>query len=170
MKLLKLVPVFLFWAVVSNAQTGQTAQSAQAIKDEDLRKYALTMDSVKVMQETLTKIIAENVQKNTVMTVARYNELFKLTGDQAKLTAANATPEEIAFLKDIEDLRELNISRINTTYQALAKEYVGLKTFNSIKKSLTADQALKTRYESISQEVVSSKQTTAQPAGGSEGQ
>jgi len=138
---------------------GVYAQTAAGVSDDDLRKYAITMDSVKVMQETLTQIITENVQKNTVMPVSRYNQLFKLTGDQAKLQEANATPAEIAFLKEISDLRQFNIDRINATYQALAKEYIGLKAFNSIKKSLETDQNLKKRYEGISQEVQGSRKT-----------
>ena len=151
--MLKMLMVVSFCAVTC----GANAQTAAGISDDDLRKYAITMDSVKVMQQTLTQIIAENVQKNTVMPVSRYNELFKITDDQAKLQQANATPDEIAFLKEINELRQYNIARINAAYQALAKEYVGLKAFNAIKKSLEADENLKKRYEGISQQVQTSK-------------
>jgi hypothetical protein len=143
-----LIPVILLSVVVVKAQT-----TAPAITDEDLKKYAITMDSVKDMQTSLNQIVAEKVQKNTVMSVARYNELFKIIADEAKLTAAKATSEEIAFVKSIDTLRQENIARINATYQALAKDYVGLKTFNAIKKSLASDEALKAKYESISKEV-----------------
>lgn len=141
-----------------------TAKATSNITDEDLKKYAITQDSIKGMQETLLKIIAENVQQNTVMTVSRYNELFKIEKDQAKLTAAKATPQEIAYLKEISDLKELNTQRINATYQALAKEYVGLKTFNLIRKSLAADPSLKSRYQAISQQTESTEnKPTTQP-------
>jgi hypothetical protein len=145
--------------MVVNAQTKTTTTKSTAkpaaISDEDLKKYAMTMDSVKGMQETLQQIIAEQVQKNTVMKVERYNQLFKIAEDQAKLAEAQATPEEIAFLKELADLRTLNVARINSTYQALAKEYVGLKTFNAIKKSLDTDPNLKTRLEAVSKETSS---------------
>jgi NAD(P)-dependent dehydrogenase (short-subunit alcohol dehydrogenase family) len=142
-----LVPcLFMFMALGSNAQT------SKEISDEDLKKYAATMDSVKGMQESLQELVAEAVRSNTVMPVNRYNELFKLTGDEAKLKAANATAEEIAFLEQIDDLRKVNIERINATYQALAKDYVGLKAFNAIRKSLESDQALKARYDNVSKE------------------
>jgi hypothetical protein len=150
----------VLFTIVWSLSMAQTS-TAPKITDEELKKYAETMDSVKVMQETLTKIISENVQKNTVMPVARYNELFKIAADQAKLKAANATAEEIAFLKEIADLRQYNIERINTAYQALAKDYVGLKAFNAIKKSLDTDTALKARYEGINQELQSKRQTPA---------
>lgn len=154
-------PSHLIWSLIFTVVSfASQAQTAAGVSDDDLERYALTMDSVKVMQETLQQIIAQNVQQNTVMSVARYNELFKLNGDEAKLTAANATPEEKKFLQEITDLRQYNINRINAAYQALAKEYVGLKAFNAIKKSIETDEKLKARYEAISQEVQSKKQTS----------
>ena len=136
------------------------AQTTPKISDEDLKKYAQTMDSVKVMQETLQQIITENVQNNKVMTVARYNELFKITTDSTKLNAANATTEEKAFLQEVADLRVYNNARINTTFQGLVKEYVGVKTFNTIKKSLETDTELKSRLDNISQQETSRQSTS----------
>jgi hypothetical protein len=132
---------------------GSKAQTSKEITDEDLTKYAVTMDSVAAMQESLRQIVAETVQKNTVMPVSRYNELFKIAEDEAKLKEKNATPEEIAFLKQIDDLRKVNIERINASYQSLAKDYVGLKAFNAIRKSLNSDQELKARYDNLSKDL-----------------
>jgi hypothetical protein len=149
MKFLKFTLPLLFLSAVSVAQTTPT------ISDDDLRKYAVTMDSVDGMKATLTAIISEMVQTNKVMSVARYNELFKITKDEAQLAQKQATPEEIAFLKDVEAKREEEVARINLNYQALAKDYVGLKAFNAIRKSLETDEALKAKYESISKEIES---------------
>lgn len=149
MKITKvLVPCLLLLVAV-----GSKAQTSKEITDEDLKKYAITMDSVEAMQESLRNIIAETVQKTTVMPVARYNELFKIVNDEAKLKETKATPEQIAFLKQIEDLRKLNVERINATYQSLAKDYVGLKAFNAIRKSLDSDQALKARFDNLSKDL-----------------
>jgi hypothetical protein len=167
MKLMNvLTAALLFTVCVATAQTKGTKSTDSkstpeakmepakvAITDEDLRKYAITMDSVKGMQETLQAIIAEMVQKNTVMKVQRYNELFKIADDEAKLTAAQATAEEKQFLKDVAEKRKEETARINATYQGLAKDYVGLKAFNAIRKSLQSDQELKAKYETISKEV-----------------
>lgn len=149
MKFIKvLIPcVMLFMAVETRAQ------SSTEISDEDLKKYAVTMDSVAAMQQSLRDIVAETVRANTVMEISRYNELFKIADDSAKMKAANATAEEIAFLKQIDDLRKVNIERINASYQALAKDYVGLKTFNAIRKSLQSDQTLKARYDKLSSDI-----------------
>ena len=150
MKIIKvLLPcLVLFIAAGAKAQTTE-------ITDEDLKKYAVVMDSVAAMQESLREIVAETVRANTVMPINRYNELFKIAADEAKMKEANATPEETAFLNQIDDLRKVNIERINATYQALAKDYVGLKTFNAIRKSLQSDQALKARYDNISKDTES---------------
>jgi hypothetical protein len=151
-------------ANISNAQTTKpsatkptksTATSQATITDEDLKKYAMTLDSVKGMQLTLNEIIAEMVQKNTVMSVQRYNDLFKIAGDQAKLAEKQATPEEVKFLKDLADKRTEEMARVNATYQGLVKDYVGVKTFNTIKKSLETDQELKAKYDTMSKELAS---------------
>ncbi len=143
-----LIPCLVFFTVV-----GSKAQTSSQISDEDLKKYAITMDSVEAMQQSLRDIVAETVRSNTVMPITRYNELFKIAEDSVKMKAANATPEEIAFLKQIDDLRKVNIKRINATYQDLAKNYVGLKAFNAIRKSLQSDQALKARYDNLSKDM-----------------
>ena len=151
MKIIKvLVPCLMLFVAV-----GSKAQSSTEITDEDLKKYAITMDSVEAMQQSLRSIVAEAVQGTEAMSVARYNELFKIADDSTKLKAANATPGEIAFLKQIDDLRAVNIERINATYQALAKDYVGLKAFNAIRKSLQSDQELKARYDKLSSDTES---------------
>jgi len=151
MKIVKVVIPCLFLFIAAGSQ----AQTSTAITDEDLTKYAVTMDSVEAMQESLRELVAETVRANTVMPIARYNELIKIQEDSTKMKAANATPEEIAFLKQIADLRKVNIERINTTYQDLAKNYVGLKTFNQIRKSLQSDQQLKARYDNVSKGIES---------------
>jgi hypothetical protein len=153
MKLLRFfLPVVLGSVIsVSQAQTKTTS----SFSDEDLKKYAITMDSVKGMQETLTAMITEMVQKNTVMSVPRYNELFKIADNEAKLAEAKATPEELAFVKEVAAKRTEELARINATYMALAKDYVGAKAFNAIKKSIDSDQAVKAKYESLTKELES---------------
>ena len=150
MKYLKfLTPVIMLTVItISRAQT-----TAPTFTDEDLKKYAVAMDSVQDMQEKLSATLTEMVQKTTVMPVTRYNELFKIIGDEAKLAEAKATPEEIAFVKEVGAKRTEENAKISATFQALAKEFVGLKAFNAIKKSLATDQALKDKYETISKEI-----------------
>lgn len=152
MKLLRfLMPVmFLFALNVSNAQ-----DTDRGFTDEDLKKYAVTMDSVEAMKKNLSAIVTEMVQSNTVMSVPRYNELFKIADDTAKLAATNATPAEIEFLEKVEAKREEEIAKMNATYQTMAKDYVGVKQFNAIRKAIKEDEEVKAKYDEVYKEVES---------------
>src|ERR1700754_4815412 len=123
MKLFRLLFAVTLLCVVS---LGYAQTTAPTFNDEDLKKYAITMDSVKGMQETLNASITEMVRKNTVMKVDRYNQLFKIIDDQAKLEEAKATTEEVAFVKEVAAKRASETANISATFQKLAKEYVGL--------------------------------------------
>jgi hypothetical protein len=79
--------------------------------------------------------------------------LFKVINDEAKLMEANATLDEIRFVKDVIAKREEGTAKIKETYQALAKEYVGATAFNKVKKALASDADLKTKYQSIMDEL-----------------
>jgi hypothetical protein len=140
---------FLAVIFLSSFGTINAQNASQEFTDEDLKKYATTMDSVDAMKQNLSNMVAEMVRTNTVMPVQRYNELFKIAADEAKLTEAKATPEEIAFLKQVEAKRADEIAKMNATYQSLAKDYVGLKQFNAIKKSIETDEAVKAKYEGM---------------------
>jgi hypothetical protein len=150
MKFLTFSMTVVFVSVVSfsNAQT-----STPAFSDEDLKNYAITMDSVEAMTQTLNATITEMVQKNTVMSVPRYNELFKIADDQTKLSEAKATPEEVAFVKQVADKRKEETAKINANFQALVKEKVGLTKYSAIKKSLETDADVKAKYESITNDL-----------------
>ena len=82
------------------------------------------------------------------MTTARYNDLSKIVDDEAALTKAKATPEEIAFIKEVAAKKEEGTMRIQETFQSMAKDYVGANAYNKIKKGLASDPELQKRYQS----------------------
>ena len=133
----------------TTSTTITTPQGDASISDEDLKKYAVTMDSVNGMKQSLLSEITKKVQGNTAITVSRYNELYKVIGDEVKLAEAKATPEEIAFVKEVDAFKNEGAAKINEQFQKLAKEYVGVATFNKIKNSLATDNDLKSRYDQI---------------------
>ncbi len=87
------------------------------------------------------------------MNASRYNDLSKIAKDEAKLTEAKATPEEIEFLKAVAAKKEEGTANINAAFQSLAKEYVGVAVFNKVKKALATDLELKTKYDSLMDEM-----------------
>lgn len=125
-----------------NAQT----ESAE-ITDDQLEKYAVTMDSVNDMKASLLKDIEAMVKDNEKMTNARYNELSKIADDPAALAKAKATPAEIEFIKEVAVKKEEGTAKIQETFQSMAKEYVGASDYNKIKKALATDPELQKRYQ-----------------------
>ena len=137
----------LFFVVQTiNAQNSTTAQSE--ITDEELEKYAVTMDSVEDMKTSLLEDITKMVESNEKMTNARYNDLSKIVDDEAALQEAKATPEEIAFLKEVAAKKEEGTKKIQETFQSMAKDFVGASSYNKIKNQLKTNPELKKRYES----------------------
>ena len=105
------------------------------------------MDSVNDMKASLLKDIEAMVKDNEKMTNARYNELSKIADDPAALAKAKATPEEIAFIKEVAAKKEEGTAKIQETFQSMAKEYVGASDYNKIKKALATDPELQKRYQ-----------------------
>jgi len=127
----------------------QAPATNQSVSAEELNKYATAMDSVNQLTAAVKDTITAMVNSNKAVSANRYNELSKIIGDEAKLSAANATPDEIAFVKKVVERKDQETAKVNQTFQNLAKDYVGVATFNKVKKALAADTQLKARYDSI---------------------
>ena len=132
----------------TQATPGENTQSESTeITDEELGKYAVMMDSVNDMKQSLLKEITAMVKGNGKIKNARYNELSKIIDDEAALTKAKATPEEIAFMKEVAAKKEAGTLRIQETFQTMAKDFVGASSFNKIKSALESDEEVKQRYQ-----------------------
>ena len=129
------------------------AQDAPVISDEELKKYAVAMDSINDMTEQLKVTLNEKVKSNENITGTRYNQLSGIIEDEAKLAEANATPEEIAFIKEVLALKNEETAKIQQAFQSLAKEYVGASAFNKIRSALKTDTELKAKYEALLSEI-----------------
>jgi len=133
---------------------GSYAQDATTeVNDEELKKYATMMDSIDEMRVSLLAEISDMVKNNEGVSVARYNELFKIIDSEEKLAAANATPEEIAAVKAIQARKDAGTTQINDAFKSLAKEYVGASTYNKVKKALDSDADLKSKYQGMLDEM-----------------
>jgi hypothetical protein len=127
--------------------------AAVTVTDEELTKYATAMDSINEMSASLRLLITDMVKNGKVMNAARYNEVSKIINEEGKLAEAKATPEEIAFVKEVAVKRDEESSKINQAFQSLAKDYVGAATFNKVKKALTSDAELKSKYDTLMAEL-----------------
>ena len=134
-------------------ESAQATPDDGTIADAELEKYAVMMDSVSDMKQTLLKDMTKKLKSNEKITNARYNELSKIVDDQAALAKAKATPAEITFVKEVAMIKEEGTTRIQETFQTMAKDFVGASSFNKIKKALESDEDVKKRYEAQMQKL-----------------
>ncbi|MGB4973550.1 MAG: hypothetical protein WBO32_12880 [Cyclobacteriaceae bacterium] len=153
--MMKIKVLFLF-LMVSMMSTMAIAQD-DAITDEDLKKYAVAMDSIEIMKGHLIETITEMVKGNEEVSASRYNELSKIIDDTTMLTEAEATEVEIAFVKAVATKKEEETAKINEVFQSLAVDYIGAKTYNAVKKALQEDEEIIAKYKALTDELAASK-------------
>jgi tellurite resistance protein len=143
--------IFLFSLIVS--MNIVRAQSSDIVSDEELRKYAIMMDSINTLTENIKNIITELVTKNPDISAARYNELSRLAGDSVKLKEAGATETELRALKKITEVRNQETNKLQEVLRTMATDYIGAATYNKIRNALRTDSALKAKYEAMMAEL-----------------
>lgn len=150
----------LIFSLLTLAVTSFALHAQDTVTDEELKKYAVAMDSINNMKATLLNDIKAKVESNEKITKARYNELYKVIKDEAKLKEANATEEEIAFLNEVATYKAEGTAKITATFQTLAKDYVGAAVFNKVKKAISEDEALRTKYRGYMDELEKGNSST----------
>lgn len=150
---IKVLFLFLMVSMMSNMAIAQD----DAITDEDLKKYAVAMDSIESMKGHLIETITEMVKGNEEVSASRYNELSKIIDDETKLTEAEATEVEIAFVKSVAAKKIEETAKINEAFQSLAVDYIGAKTYNAVKKALKEDEEIIAKYKALTEELAASK-------------
>lgn len=148
LKPLIVVIAFTMGANVANAQD-------EEITDEQLKRYAIAMDSVERMKQSIIDMMSTAVEENEDITGGRFNELSKIIEDSVKLVEANATQEEIDFILSVKERKDQMTADINTTFKSLAIDYIGEggRTYKKIRAALRSDEELKERYEEILEEL-----------------
>jgi hypothetical protein len=121
---------------------------AQEITNEELKKYVLTMDSLDVLKNQLT-IKINNISKNSKISPDRFNKLMPIINDQAKLTEANATADEITIIKKAVALRNEETMKFQQTYQALIHDFLGQAIFTKVRNALKTNDSIKRKYDSL---------------------
>lgn len=128
-------------------------QDGDAVTDEELKNYAVVMDSIEDMRQSLLDNMSEAIKNNDQITAARYNELSKIIKDSVKLQAANATEAEIAAIQKVVKDRDEGAAQIQETFKSLVKDLLGAASYNKVKKALTTNAELKTKYEALLEEI-----------------
>lgn len=126
------------------------AQEVAEVSDEELKKYAVVMDSIEVMKSTMADKYNERIKSEASMDGGkRFKAIDECGGDAEKLKAANVTAEELAVYQDIKNYYDSLVNDFKATYPELIKsELLGAATYNKVKKALN-DAAVKQRYEAV---------------------
>lgn len=152
---MKIKVLFLF--LMASMMSSMAVAQDDGITDEDLKKYAIAMDSIENMKGHLIETITEMVKGNEDVTASRYNELSKLIDDETKLAEAEATELEIEFVKSVATKKAEETAKINEAFQSLAVDYIGAKTYNAVKKALKEDEEIIAKYKALTEELAASK-------------
>jgi hypothetical protein len=133
-----------FAASVANAQD-------EEITDEQLKKYAMLEQVIEYMKKDISDEVNKLIKAQEGMTGARYVELAKTRGDEAKLAELEAKDYEIKFIELVDNLKDERTESIKTVNQELATKMLGDngKVYKRIKAALKDDADLKARYEQI---------------------
>lgn len=119
------------------------------VTEEELKKYAVVMDSIDNMKEDLINTISEMVKNNEKVTAARYNDLSKIINEETKLAEADATPEEVEAIKEILKFKDEGTAKIQETFKTLATEFVGAAVYNKVKKAIAENAETKAKYQEL---------------------
>lgn len=129
--------------IVSLSVNLTIAQDAE-ITDENLRRYALLMETVDAMKAEISASVNSMIKNQDGMTGSRFKELSKGEGDAA-------SEFEQKFMDTIEEMKKERIDAIKQVNQLLATKMLpeGGKAYKAIKAAISSDEEVKTRYEAI---------------------
>jgi hypothetical protein len=119
------------------------------VANEELKKYILTMDSIETLKNQLTVSMNNLAKGNSKISSNRFNELTPIYNNDAKLTEAKATPDEIAYVKKAVTIRDEETRKFQQSYQSLIHDFVGEAVFSKVRNGLKTDASLKKRYDSL---------------------
>lgn len=122
---------------------------AQPVTDEELSKYVIAMDSIETLKVRLTTVINNLSKGNSKISSNRFNELMPIINNEAKLTEANATSDEINYVKKAVATRDEETMKFQKTFQSLINDYVGETVFSKVRNVLRTDANLKKKYDSL---------------------
>ncbi len=136
---------------------------AQEISDENLRRYAIMMETVDAMKKEISDQTNEMIKNQEGMDGKRYLELAKTKGDAAQLEAIGAKDFEIKFLEIVTKMQDERKEAIVEVNKILATKMLpdGGKVYKEIKEAIASDEAVKARYEAIKNQVATAAEAGA---------
>ena len=148
---------YFFLGLVLCGGYSVSAQESDEVTDEELKNYAIVMDSVETMRKSLLSAMTDMIKNNEEITANRYNELSKIMDDSLKLLDASATEAEVAAVNKIITTKDEGSNNIQDAFRAMVKDLLGASSYNKVKKALASDKELKAKYDDILAELSSAE-------------
>jgi hypothetical protein len=126
-----------------------TSSNAQKVTVDELKRYAIAMDSIETLKNHLTFTVNKLSKGNANVSAQRYTVLIQIANDAAKLAEAKATPEEIAYVKRAVSIQNEETIKFQKAYQSLISNYVGDQDFGKVRYALKSDTILQHKYDSL---------------------
>lgn len=137
--------------------------NAQEITDENLRRYAIMMETVDAMKQEISDQTNLLIKNQEGIDGKRYLELAKTKGDAAQLEAIEAKDYEIKFLEVVTNMQDERKAAISEVVTILATKMMpdGGKAYKEIKTALGSDEEVKGRYEAIKSNIANAAEAGA---------
>ncbi|MEB2775409.1 hypothetical protein SYJ56_08825 [Algoriphagus sp. D3-2-R+10] len=145
--------VLLFGALFACiVMSGFAQEATEEVTTEELTKFAnMEVEFENFLNSRTEKMKSMILDNEIFQGGARYNEIKAAWGDEAKMTEAKVTPEEIAAYEEVQAFQD--------SQQDVLKEYktdlimndsiLGASTYNKVNGATKEDPALKEKLDSL---------------------
>lgn len=121
--------------------------------DEELTNYATVMVWVEGEKDRMKNAYNGWIQENDSIEAAKFSEMLKAS-KAGTLADLEASEEETAAFNSIEEKNKEQQAAFKEVFVAKLKEDVSISLYNKLNKALKSDGELKTRYQTIFDELL----------------
>ncbi|MFT5569860.1 MAG: hypothetical protein ACI8QD_000216 [Cyclobacteriaceae bacterium] len=138
-------------AIVISPLFARAQDAETTFSDEELTKYAAVMKWAEVESSALSSVVRDSVSvwlDGSSLSASQYNILNKAS-KKGTISEVESTEEELSTFSEIKAKIDERTLSFTDTYKSKIKEDIGAGLYNSLRKAMKADEAVKSRYEVI---------------------
>ncbi len=139
---------FLIFGLISVKSYAQ--EEAEEVTEEEMMKFAVMEEKVSAFVADKQATMEDMIKNNEILGGgARYNEIKKAWGDDAKMSELEVTEEEKKAYEEIQDYID-GIGKEVVKYKTeliMDAEVLGAATYNKVKKAMDSDPTVKAEVD-----------------------
>lgn len=137
------------WVILLVGINGAFGQEAETFEEGELAKYAEVMVWAEQEKTRMTLVYNDWINGSETLEATRFLKIKQAIGDEASLQAIEATSAEINAFNEIQKNYDSLTSSFKESYIGKIKSEIGASLYNSLKKALKSDEALRNRYQTV---------------------